>query len=349
MRKSTPAQRRPLTRRAPLRRAPFSRALAASAAVLALAGSSLVLAAPASAHSTHHGSSQGAAPRLSFAFLQNGVRSGDNPFGTTSVGLVISASKASSSAKSVRVRTFGGDAEPGQYEATDARVTIPAGKTSVGFRIPVTGIGEDDPATHFYVGLSSPSSGAKLGLLRIARVTIYPWPGPPPLGGFTDRSQDFESGVPDEVVPFSSRAAVRPTLDTAYGQVPGNVRENRALEVRVATTPRATDWLGFREQQTSVDLEPSAVGPTVWFKGRASGGTVTIVLRNGSRVFEYPVTDDSTGWRHLEPAFGDFTLRGDPTGSERFDPDDYRGYEIRLTRVTPGRYLFDDPSVVYVF
>ena len=324
----------------------FARALTGTAAALALVASSLVLATPASAHSSHHSSS---APRISFAFYQNGVRSGDEQVQQTTVGLVIRASKASSTAKSVRVRTFGGNAEAGQYEATDRRITLPAGKTTVGFRIPVAGIGEEEPPTHFYVGMSSPSSGAKLGLLRITRVNIYPWLGLPPLGGYTARSQDFESGVPDAVVGFGSRPSVRPDLATVYSGGPSGLPENRALQVSVTRMPRAADSLGFRDFGESVDLEPSAVGPTLWFKGRASGGTMTLVLRNGSRVFEYPVVDDSTGWRYLTPAFDDFRLRGNPASDARFDPNDYTGYEVRLSGVTPGRYLFDNPSLVYVF
>jgi len=324
----------------------LARAITGTTAALALVASSLVLAAPASAHSSHHSSS---APRISFAFYQNGVRSGDEQVQQTTVGLVIRASKASSTAKSVRVRTFGGDAAAGQYEATDRRITIPAGQTSVGFRIAVDGIGEQEPPTHFYVGMTSPSSGAKLGLLRIAKVTIYPWLGPPPLGGYTARSQDFESGVPDAVVPFGSRPAVRPTLGTVYSSGPTDLPENRALQLTVSRIPRASDSLGFREMGASVDLEPSAVGPTIWFKGTASGGTVTLVLRNGSQVFDYPVVDDNAGWRYLTPSFDDFRLRGNAASDARFDPNDYTGYEVRLTGVTPGRYLFDSPSMVYIF
>lgn len=330
------------------------RVLASATATVALLASGLVLGAPASAaslsesshHASHHSSST---PRISFAFFQNGVRSGDEQVIQTTVGLVIRTSRASSTDQSVRVRTFGGTAAAGQYEATDRRISIPAGKTSVGFRIPVDGIGEGEARTHFYVGLSSPSSGARLGLLRVARVTIYPWLGPPPLGGYTARSQDFESGVPDAIETFASRPAVRPALRTVYSSGPTDLPENRALQLTVSRAPRATDSFGFREVTASVDLEPSAVGPTIWFKGTASGGTVAIVLGNGNRVFEYPVVDDGTGWRHLEPAFSDFRLRGDPGSAARFDPDDYTGYEIRLSGVTPGRYLFDSPSVVYIF
>ena len=320
------------------------RAVTAASAALALVGGSLALAAPAAAKSSS------SAPRVSFAFYDNGAVTGSNSSGVTTAGVVLSVTKASSVARSVRIRTGGGSADPAtEYTAIDQRLTIPAGATSVGFRIPIQGIAEEASPTHFYVGLSSPSSGVKLGLLRLARVTIYPGYGPPPLGGSTWKIHDFESGVPDDVAAFSSRPAVRPQLSTARADVPGSIRPNRGLLVRVERSTRASDSLGFRTVQPSSDLGWPAVGPTLEFKGTGTGGRVSIVLRNGSQVFEYGVANDATGWRSLTPAFDDFRLLGNPSSDARYDSSDYTGYEVRLTGVKAGRYLFDDPSIVFVY
>ena len=328
-----------------LNRAVLRVATAASAA-LALVGGSLVLAAPATAQSSRHGSS---APRISFEFFDNGAVTGSDPTGTTA-GIVISVTKASSVARSVRLRTGGGTADPAtEYTAIDQRVSIPAGKTSVGVRIPIQGIADDASPTHFFVGLSSPSGGAKLGMLRLARVTIYPGYGPPPLGGYTWKLHDFESGVPDDVAAFASRPAVRPRLDTARADVPGSIRPNRGLVVRVDRTPRASDSLGFRAPRVTSDLGWPATGPSLWVKGTGKGGTIAIVLRNGSQAFEYAVTDNSTGWRLLVPTFDEFRLVGNPSSDARYDTSDYSGYEVRLAGVKAGRYYFDDPSIIFVY
>jgi len=329
----------------PISRSAILRAVTGASAVVALVGSSFLAASPASAHSSHSSSS---APRISFAFVDNGARSGSDF--TTTAGLVISVSKASSVARSVRIRTGGGTADPAdEYTATNRRVLIPAGKTSVGVRIPIGFVGEEEPTKYFFVALSSPSTGTKLGVVRVARVAIYPGYGPPPLGGATDRIHDFESGVPDDVAAFSSRVAVRPQLATARATVPGSLPQNRGLTVQVGSTPRASDSLGFRQVHESWDLEPSAFGPSMSFRGTASGGRIALVLRNGSKVFEYSVVDDSTSWRSLDLSFDDFRLRSNPSSDERYNPDDFTGYEVQLTGVTVGRYQFDNPSVVYIF
>ena len=334
-----------LFRRATSARRPAVRAVTTMSTALALVASSLVLATPAAAYSSHHSSS---APRISFAFFDNGAQSGSE-FNTTA-GLVISVNRATSVARSVRVRTGGGTADPAdEYTSIDQRVSIPAGKTTVGLRIPIGAVGEDEPTKYFFVALSSPSSGARLGLVRVARVAIYPWGGSPPLGGATDRIHDFESGVPDDVAAFSSRVAVRPRLTTLRSAAPNTLPENRALAVQVDRKPRSTDALGFRQVHESWDLEPSAYGPTLSFRGTGTGGRIAFVLRNGSKVFEYSVVDDSTGWRSMDLSFDDFRLRSNPSSDERYNPDDFTGYEIRLTGVSAGRYLFDNPSLVYIF
>ena len=246
--------------------------------------------------------------------------------------------------ETVRVRTSDGTAVAGaDYTAVDETLTIPAGQTTASVAVPTVDHGPLAGAKTFTVTLSEPSDGLVLGGRTATTVTVLPSGDLPDVGPQTVL-HDFENGTAG-FFSWGATPQVTPTLATdGDATVPGAAPDNSVLVATVGGDPAAGDWFGFSNDTAATDWS-DADGFTFAFLGTGSGKALRYELKNGDRMFEETVVDDTIGWRQVSVLFADLRVKGDPDSDDRFDSSVSTGFAVTLTGLGAGEYRFDDFAV----
>ena len=268
----------------------------------------------------------------------------------TDVVAQVALSNAAATDQSVRVASGGGTAVAGtDYTAIDETLTFAAGETTASVTIPTVSAGALAPLATFDLTLLEPTDGITLGARSTVTVTLAPT-GELPNDGAVTVLHDFENGVPAGLFTWGSTDAVRPVLATApdatvpNAAVPESSADNDVLTATVSGAPAAADWFGFSNDTPSADWSGSD-GFSFWFLGTGSGGALSYELKNGNRLFDQNVVDDTAGWRQVSVLFADLRVKGNPTDPARFDSGASTGFAVTLTGLGAGTWAFDDFAV----
>ncbi|MBX9244973.1 glycoside hydrolase family 3 C-terminal domain-containing protein [Actinotalea ferrariae] len=273
---------------------------------------------------------------VSFARATTSVPSGS----TATVPLVLNA--PADGDVSVRVTSTGGTAVPGtDYTALDEVVTFPAGTTTAEVPVATVDRGPLAPVSTVELTLGDATGGLVLGGRTTSTVTITPH-GELPDVGAVHVLEDFEGGVPTGYFPWGARAEVTPALATVAADRDGAPAGNQVLQASVTGPTADGDWFGFSHDLTTPADWSDHDGFAFWFLGTGAGGTLRYELKSGGQLFERSVVDDVAGWRHVNVAFSQLRLKGDPASDARFDPAASTGFAVTLTDLGAGDWQLDD-------
>ncbi|WP_019872320.1 carbohydrate binding domain-containing protein [Salinispora oceanensis] len=137
----------------------------------------------------------------------------------------------------------------------------------------------------------------------------------PAPAGAVQTVEDYEDGVPPEVLLFASSDPERPEVGTvASDDRPGAGGDNDAFSVRYDIE----GWGGFTHNFIAPDGHQdwrAYDGFSFWVKGDGSGRQVQFEIKDGgehgeaSELWESFFIDDSTGWKQVRTTFPNFAWR----------------------------------------
>lgn len=163
--------------------------------------------------------------------------------------------------------------------------------------------------------------------------------------------EDYQDGVPPEVLLFASTEAERPDVTTvATGDRPGAGSDDDAFSVRYDIE----GWGGFTHNFIAPDGHQDwreYDGFSFWVKGDGSGRRVQFEIKDGgahgeaSELWESFFTDDSTGWKQVRTTFPEFAWRtsyqpGDGPKDRELQLDRMWGFAVNLPQGA-GELRFD--------
>ncbi|MDM4720855.1 carbohydrate binding domain-containing protein [Micromonospora sp. WMMA1363] len=173
----------------------------------------------------------------------------------------------------------------------------------------------------------------------------------PPAAGVLQTVEDYEDGVPPEVMLFASTDAERPVVSTvATGDRPGAGGDDDTFAVRYDID----GWGGFTHNFVAPDGHQdwrAYDGFSFWVKGEGTGRRVQFEIKDGgahgeaSELWESFFVDDSTGWKQIRTTFPEFVWRtsyqpGDGPKDRELQLDRMWGFAVNLPQGA-GELHFD--------
>ncbi len=257
----------------------------------------------------------------------------------STVSVPIRTNKIFAGDTSVKVTSVDGTAVAGtDYTAVSQTITIPAGSTTASVDVTTLDSGRAPGDYGLSLALSDPSSGLLLGSRTTTDVTLTSVPATLPAAGDWTSFIDFEDGnVPG--YNYGDGEENKPALTVIDAARPGSAG-SKSLSAQMST---GTSWGGYFYDFPESKNWKKFDAFRFWFKGTASGKTLTYQLKSGGVTYETDYVDDSSDWKAVEIAFSDLRNKDDAT--DRFDKTSVSGYAFGMNGFGSGQLLFDDFQV----